>query len=104
MLEGIGGVVGVFLIVNGQDFAGTDFDGGGNLRITRLNPDGTPDTGFDGDGVATFDFGGADDHATAGALLANGKIVVLGNVSDGELAGIAITDAASLADALTLLK
>jgi uncharacterized delta-60 repeat protein len=59
-------------------FVSEDFDGGGILRVTRLNPDGTPDGGFGASGVATIDFGGAD-SATAVALLANGKIVVLGN-------------------------
>jgi uncharacterized delta-60 repeat protein len=47
------------------------------LAVTRLNPDGSFDPGFDGDGTAAIDFGG-DDAAYAVALAPNGKIVVAG--------------------------
>ena len=50
-----------------------DFD----LTVTRLNPDGSLDTSFDGDGKVLFDpDGNAEGHAAA--LQANGKIVVAG--------------------------
>jgi uncharacterized delta-60 repeat protein len=51
----------------------------GDLAVTRLDPDGSLDTSFDGDGSAKVDLG--DDKAdsgTAAALQANGKIVVAG--------------------------
>ena len=58
-------------------FISSDFGGGGDFRVTRLNADGTPDRGFGTNGAATVDFGGTT-FATAAALLANGKIVVAG--------------------------
>jgi uncharacterized delta-60 repeat protein len=51
--------------------------GGGDFAIARLNADGSPDTGFSGDGRQTVDFGGTD-AANAVALTADGKIVVGG--------------------------
>jgi len=45
--------------------------------VTRLNPDGLPDSSFDGDGRATFDFGGID-YIDAIARQSDGKLVVLG--------------------------
>ena len=47
------------------------------LTVTRLNPDGSFDTSFDGDGTSGADFGGAD-HGHAVLLQPNGKIVVAG--------------------------
>jgi uncharacterized delta-60 repeat protein len=47
------------------------------LAVTRLNPDGSFDPSFDGDGTTGIDFGG-DDGASALALAPNGKIVVAG--------------------------
>jgi uncharacterized delta-60 repeat protein len=47
------------------------------FAVTRLNPDGSFDPGFDGDGTASIDFGG-NDGAGAVALVPNGKIVVAG--------------------------
>jgi uncharacterized delta-60 repeat protein len=55
----------------------TSATNGGDFAIARLNPDGTPDTGFSGDGKETIDFGGAD-TAVAVALAPDGKIVVAG--------------------------
>ena len=51
--------------------AGTD------AAILRLNPDGSPDTGFDGDGRKTIDFRRRDD-LWAVALQEDGAIVVAG--------------------------
>ena len=56
--------------------------GGGDFAIARLNADGSPDTGFSGDGRQTVDFGGAD-AANAVALTADGKIVVAGQGGPG---------------------
>lgn len=58
---------------------------GGNtdMLIVRYNTDGTIDTGFDTDGIATIDLGGNDDYATAVVHQTNGKIVVAGYTSNG---------------------
>ena len=61
-------------------FISSDFGGGGDFRVTRLNADGTPDRGFGTNGAATVNFGGTT-FATTAALLANGKIVVAGSGS-----------------------
>jgi uncharacterized delta-60 repeat protein len=45
--------------------------------VTRLNPDGLPDSSFDSDGTAIFDFGGSD-YVDAIARQPDGKLVVLG--------------------------
>jgi uncharacterized delta-60 repeat protein len=50
--------------------------------VTRLNPDGLPDSSFDGDGRATFDFGGSD-YIDAIARQPDGKLVVLGWTAAG---------------------
>jgi uncharacterized delta-60 repeat protein len=52
--------------------------GGGNFAVTRLNPDGSFDTGFGDGGMSGADFGGVD-SAYAAALQADGKIVVAGH-------------------------
>ncbi len=46
--------------------------------VTRLTPQGLPDTGFDGDGTAVLDLGG-DDRATGVALRADGKLIIAGH-------------------------
>jgi uncharacterized delta-60 repeat protein len=54
---------------------------GGDVAVTRLNPDGSPDTSFDGDGTAGIEFGGGvddDDNGFAVSLAPDGKIVVAG--------------------------
>jgi uncharacterized delta-60 repeat protein len=54
------------------------------MLVARLNPNGSPDTTFDGDGTAAIDFGGGtDDFANAAALQPDGKIVVAGYVQGG---------------------
>ena len=57
-----------------------------DLVVTRLNPDGSDDQGFDGDAIARVDLGGSD-FARAAALQPNGKIVVAG-YSGGPAAGL----------------
>jgi uncharacterized delta-60 repeat protein len=55
------------------------------FTVVRLNPDGSLDMSFDGDGVATTDFG-AIDRSSAVAIQPDGKIVVAGVTGDA-LAG-----------------
>ena len=59
------------IVVAGAGGAGAD------VEVTRLNPDGSSDASFDGDGTIGIDFGGYD-FGSAAALQANGKIVVAG--------------------------
>jgi uncharacterized delta-60 repeat protein len=59
-------------------YGGPGFDG----VVTRLNPDGLPDSSFDGDGTATFDFGG-NNYVDAIARQSDGKLVVLGWTTAG---------------------
>jgi uncharacterized delta-60 repeat protein len=51
-----------------------------DVAITRLNPDGSPDATFDGDGTVGVNLGG-DDDGVAAALQADGKIVIAGFTS-----------------------
>lgn len=55
---------------------------GRGVAVVRLNPDGSLDAGFDGDGVAEIDLG-ASDSGEAAALQADGKIVVAGAAANG---------------------
>ena len=56
---------------------------GREFAVTRLNPDGTLDGGFGGDGRVVFNFnsGGRDDVARAVAVQPDGKIVVAGEAA-----------------------
>jgi uncharacterized delta-60 repeat protein len=57
-----------------NDFTGADF------AVASYNADGSLDTGFDGDGFVTTDFGFSDtDTAFSVALQADGKIILAGN-------------------------
>jgi uncharacterized delta-60 repeat protein len=56
--------------------------GGQNFAVVRLNPDGTPDTTFDGDGRQTIDFDGRSDSAGDVVVLGDGRIVVLGRAEE----------------------
>jgi hypothetical protein len=63
----------------------TDAGGGGgpfNFAVARVNPNGTLDKSFDGDGKVTIDFGN-NDQANAVALQVDGKIVVAGQTNPG---------------------
>ena len=50
------------------------------MTVTRLNPNGSDDMSFDGDGTSSVDLGG-DDRAYALALQPDGKIVIVGETS-----------------------
>jgi uncharacterized delta-60 repeat protein len=59
------------------------------MTVTRLNPNGSPDSSFDGDGTATIDFGSLADLADDAVLQPDGKIVVAGYKQDGEEVAVA---------------
>lgn len=60
----------------------------GNFLIVRMNPNGTVDTSFDGDGIAFVDFGGTD-RANSLAIQPDGKIVVVGSTTSGTNVAVA---------------
>ena len=57
------------------------------MTVTRLMPNGAPDTTFDGDGTATINFGSLADLLGDAVLQPDGKIVVAGSTqATGEFA------------------
>jgi uncharacterized delta-60 repeat protein len=66
---------------------------GNDHAVARLQPGGSPDTTFDGDGVRTFGFPGASTGAASGVgLAADGSVVTAGGVvlaAGGEDAAVA---------------
>jgi uncharacterized delta-60 repeat protein len=50
----------------------------GDFALSRYNSDGSLDTTFNGDGVATTYFGGNSDYAMSAALQHDGKVLVAG--------------------------
>ena len=67
------------IVAVGSAFNGSDLD----FAVARYNSDGSLDTSFDSDGMATTDFGSGDDVARAVAIQPDGKIVVAGYASNG---------------------
>ena len=53
-----------------------------SIMVTRLDADGSSDPSFDSDGTALVELDG-EDRAEAAALQADGKIVVVGSVTEG---------------------
>jgi uncharacterized delta-60 repeat protein len=60
---------------------------GAHTMVARLNPDGTPDATFDGDGVATIALPGDGQTFNSLAVLADGSVVLVGpeTVSQGDV-------------------
>ncbi|MER2626697.1 MAG: Ig-like domain-containing protein, partial [Accumulibacter sp.] len=56
-----------------------------NFELARYNTDGSLDTGFDGDGKVTTDFGNSSDYGYSVTVQADGKILVAGE-SNGDFA------------------
>lgn len=56
-------------------------DNQGLFLLARFNADGSPDTGFDGDGIVTTKVGIAYEYFYAMALQSDGKIVAVGYVN-----------------------
>jgi len=65
-----------------------------DFAAIRYNADGSLDTSFDGDGVATIDFVGGYDYVNAMALQADGKIVLVGASSSDNSAQSITSDSA----------
>lgn len=64
--------------------AGVYFSGfNSHIGLLRLNKNGTRDTGFDGDGIATISIGTASSSANGVALQEDGKILVVGTAESG---------------------
>ena len=59
------------------------------MTVTRLNPNGSLDTTFDGDGTATIDFGSLADLANDAVLQSDGKFVVAGYTQADEDVAVA---------------
>lgn len=59
------------------------------MTVTRLKPNGSLDTTFDGDGTATIDFGSLADLANDAVLQPDGKIVVAGYTQADEDVAVA---------------
>ncbi len=65
------------IVLVGYSYNGVSYD----MAVARLNPSGTFDGSFDGDGRATVDFGGGFEFATAVAVQPGLEIVIAGNGS-----------------------
>ena len=56
-----------------------------SVAVTRLNADGSLDTSFSDDGKFAYDFGTGDSYGWAGAIDAEGRIVIAGQYNDSSL-------------------
>ncbi len=56
----------------------TSLGGEEKVAVVRLNPSGTLDASFDGDGIRTLDFGSSADNARDVLVQGDGKILVIG--------------------------
>jgi uncharacterized delta-60 repeat protein len=63
------------IIIAGHYYNSLQFD---DFALVRFNPDGTPDTTFDGDGIVTTNVSADNDYIKAVALQPDGKVVVAG--------------------------
>ena len=59
------------------------FDNDDSVAVVRLNTDGSLDTSFSGDGKFAHDFGAGDSYGWAGAIDAEGRIVIAGQHNNG---------------------
>jgi len=69
---------------------GSDPDDKADFALVRYNPDGSLDTGFDGDGKVTTDFSSSFDWAFSATVQADGKILVAGFSDNGSNEGFAL--------------
>lgn len=74
------------IVAAGERFNGVDYD----FCLTRLNPNGSLDAGFDGDGKVTTSIGVDGEYAHDVALQPNGKIVAAGKAYSGATGDFAL--------------
>lgn len=85
-----GGTASAVLVqADGKIVVAGNANGNDTMTVTRLNPNGSPDTTFDGDGSATINFGSLADLANDAALQADGKIVIAGYTQADEDVAVA---------------
>jgi uncharacterized delta-60 repeat protein len=65
--------------------------GNSSMMVWRYNANGTPDTSFGNDGIASYDFGATVDEGMGIAIQADDKIVVVGRTNDGTNHNFVIT-------------
>ena len=75
------------IVVAGYSNNGSDDD----FAVARYNADGTLDTDFDSDGIATTTIGSLDDQSNAVAIQSDGKIVAAGYSYNGGEDDFAVT-------------
>ena len=79
----------VLLQPNGNIVLAGTGNGNQDFAVVRLNPDGSFDPTFDGDGIVGVNFGGKD-VGWAVALQSNGKLVVAGATTTGSVQSMAL--------------
>ncbi|MGZ3184668.1 MAG: hypothetical protein ACXU8N_19715 [Telluria sp.] len=62
-----------------------------DVRILRVNPDGSSDTSYGSNGSAVLSWGGHSDNVAGMKLLGDGKVLVYGTTSDGTQTDLAVT-------------
>lgn len=80
------------IVVAGSSLNGSDYD----FAVVRYNTDGTVDTTFDNDGIATIHFGTGTYRSRAVAIQSDGTILVCGSYSNSTLALARLTPSGAL--------
>ena len=88
-LPGGGSVSAVFVQPDDKIVVAGNANGSAMMTVTRLRPNGSPDTTFDGDGTATIDFGSLADVANDAVRQPDGRIVVAGSTQADEDVAVA---------------
>jgi uncharacterized delta-60 repeat protein len=98
-LPGGGSVSAVLVAPDRKIVVAGNASGSAMMTVTRLMPNGSLDTTFDGDGTATIDFGSLADVAGGAVLQPDGRIVVAGYSQSAEDVAIARLNANGSPDA-----
>jgi uncharacterized delta-60 repeat protein len=98
-LPGGGTVRAVLVQPDGRIVVAGNASGNDVMTVTRLTPNGGPDTTFASAGTAEIDFGSLDDFANGAVLQPDGKIVVAGSTQADEDVAVARLDANGSLDA-----